>query len=255
VLWFENRLIGFIGGVGEMDRRAFAMGLVPPKHASSRVCRPFLRPIGRNTQGWGGPIIVVGSSKMDGQRRLQLAVIFVLLVAIVIVVVTNEANQNNQVVQPNPGNQPIPIQRMADIVSFLTSVKTCCENTATAAKRRRLPSGSLGQGRKLYDRVDETSADLIAYLRTALSRRFNNGDGPAIQQKLVAVDEARDLFLRWGAKTQNEAGPSKCMAAAPVDIGKMLLEWISDVRKQNDEAIKQLRDDLDRCRLDKWDTR
>lgn len=144
---------------------------------------------------------------------------------------------------------------MPDIIADLTGTKTCCENNATAAKQlaaqQRGRNQELDKGRKLYQAVETETGTLIVFLRAALARRFNGDDPAKVQAAFERGYTSEGEFLDWAVKfTKPPAGA--CGAAAPADFLKAITDWIEQVRKQNDEAVNQLRSDLDACRMTPW---
>ena len=195
-----------------------------------------------------------------------MAVIIVVLVFAFIGWMLFESTNSSQVTPPIPGTQPAVVQQLPDMIGFFMDVKICCENHATqmqmqtplrGRRRARAAQAKLEEGQKLYGEVERAMADVIAYIKSALSRGINDNDGAVIERKVAAVEAARNRFLKWGRDPQSKGDEAMCTCSIEVlvDLAKLIQEWLSDVKKQNEQRLEQLRADLDRCHLQKWQNR
>jgi hypothetical protein len=165
-----------------------------------------------------------------------------------------ERQQNNQVVRPFPNDPPAPVvPALPDLIAELSATKSLCEGRAAAAKSilgQRQARAELVAGRRLYDDARAALIGCIDHLRAGLSRRFVEEDASNAAARFLAAQEKVDRFVAW----ENTVEAPTIGAAEPLAaLLESLNSWMNNVSKQNEQAIEQLRADLDRCRLKEWD--
>ena len=162
----------------------------------------------------------------------------------VLALVLYEAHRNNQIVTPFGTKPTQTVQQLPSYVATLRSTKDICEAEMGIAHT--------SDGKRFYEAVRSSSANLIDYLRTGLARRFNEGDEQEIQDRLKALEAAVKEFDTWRATATDGAPQLTVYYQAFAVTERVVPAWLEGVRNQNDIAIEQLRADLESCRMAAW---
>jgi hypothetical protein len=180
---------------------------------------------------------------------LLTAIAIVLLVCLVVEMI-QQSQRSNQIVRPLPGTAPVA-PALPQLVSYLRGAKSICESRAQAAKGRHppLPSAQLDNGRRLYDSTKSEFDGAIAFLRTALARRFIDTDPAQISALLTRADGNMREFLDW---SEQPLGPLAFGKSPLADAIIILDGWLRSVAEQNQKAIEMIREELKSCELANW---
>lgn len=192
---------------------------------------------------------------MNDESRKAIAVgVLVLVFLLLGFAMIEEKQANNQVIRPNPnGPAPPVIPMLPDLVADFQIAKVKCEAEAANGRDvlgngRRRDSRKLAEGRKLYV---EAKAEIDGwFLQSGLVRRFNEHDPYVIQSRVQSASQKVNALLKWAAEFDT---PRATGAPSLDNAADLLLQWLEGIDKLNNEAIQQLRADLERCRLRDWD--
>jgi hypothetical protein len=179
-------------------------------------------------------------------------------IAAAVVAAIWSASCNQQIAPPIPGATPAPVvSDLPGIVEFLSRCRSQCEAHAKMAKqhvRGILHERVLARGEQLYGKTKAEFDGCIDFLKSGLSRRFNDGDPPQIKQMLESARAQMSRFIGW---YDSPKADEQCCAEAGPDwvapLTQIVTEWLKITSQQNEAAIKQLRDDLEGCRFRDWD--
>ena len=172
---------------------------------------------------------------------------------IVLIVVYNQAN--NQVRPPVPVLPSAPvIPQLPDLVAGLSKAKSSCEGAAShlkeIARKGKIRASDLNKAATLYGNAKAESDSSIDFLKTGLVRLFIKDDHAKIAAQMKEVGRTMTVFVSWADAKIN---PGNLGAGDPLaEAISLLLNWLNGVSKENEEAINQLRADLEACRLKEW---
>ena len=187
--------------------------------------------------------------RLNGIPIFWFVILAILLFGFVLL---REPQKNNQIVRPVPDGPAAPVvPQLPDVIAELSRSKSLGEDRAQAAiaiLTQRQDEARLFQGRQLYDDARAEFNGAIDYLRSGLSRRFEDGDSQQVAIRMLNGKQKIETFVSW---VRDLNGP--VIGAGPLDtFAEALDKWLNHVREQNAQAIEQLRADLDRCRLREW---
>jgi hypothetical protein len=192
---------------------------------------------------------------MDDTSRNENVKLFVFVLIFVFVWLLFDSSQkNNQIVRPFPDGRPAPVVlELPNLVAELSGTRSLCESRAKAAMALLLAqdggTARLVEGRRLYDEARAEFNMGIDYLRTGLLTRFVDDDTRQVAFRMAEGKRKADRFIAW---VNSLEGPVFGDSVADF-FSEVLPGWLAHVSEQNDRAIEQIRDDLDRCRLMEWD--
>lgn len=192
----------------------------------------------------------------EDSRKLIASGALVLIFLLLVFAIFGEKQDNNQVVRPNPnGPAPPVIPMLPDLVADFQVAKVKCEAAATNGRDllgngRRRDAKKLAEGRKLYVDAKAEIDGCISFLQSGLVRRFNEHDPYVIQSRVQSASQKVNALLNWAAEFDT---PRATGAPSLDNAADLLLQWLEGIDKLNNEAIQQLRADLERCRLRDWD--
>jgi hypothetical protein len=161
--------------------------------------------------------------------------------------------KNNQVFPLLPGGKPNQVVvEIPDIAAAMRETKAMCEGQAAIVKdltgEWRVPAAEMVRGQNKYVETKAEFDGAIEFLQVGLARRFIEEDEPKIRERLITAFKRSDDFVAWAKSMQ----PPVVGALGPNDIAKSLPAWIESVRKQNDDTLKLIRQNLEGCRFKDW---
>ncbi|MBX9724313.1 MAG: hypothetical protein K2X81_23090 [Candidatus Obscuribacterales bacterium] len=162
------------------------------------------------------------------------------------------AQENNQIVRPLPGGPDAPVvPEIPSLVSELSSRKARCEGYkakfGTLIQQGQVHRSNLAKGQKLYTDAKAAQDELISFLQTGLARRFRAGDENTVSLLLANSKEKTDAFLNWVNSLDRPP-----IGAITEDWSAIMNAWLDRVSRENEAAIKMIRDDLEKCRMERW---
>jgi hypothetical protein len=123
------------------------------------------------------------------------------------------------------------------------------KQNAKAALHRNV----VAQGQKLYGEAQAEFDGLTNYLKAGLTTRFSGHDPKKIATRIKDATDKASQFIAWCDSPKNDQ--SCCAGSGSGDWDtplSFISAWLDGVRKDNQAAIDQLRNDLDACRFRDW---
>jgi hypothetical protein len=138
----------------------------------------------------------------------------------------------------------------------LDQARTVTEGKALQVKEKaqqpgQLREAELQRGRDLYLATQVKLNGCITFLRDGLARRFDKADDAAeVEKQLREADRHVQEFRAWADEVLRPEGIG---AADPfAGLWQLLSDLTKVVKEVDDQAINQMRDDLEKCRLRDW---
>jgi hypothetical protein len=195
------------------------------------------------------------TTKTLSGNQIILGLISPMVVGIVIAFALWNAQKNNQIVRPIPTAPDAPvIPDLPDLIARLRTAKTLCEARGRYAivfsRQHRRAKARLSDGQRLYDEASAEFNGCIDYLRSGLTRRFVDADSAKILRRLSDAERKVNRFVEWANSLESVKVEVKPVTFQTVS--KILDQLLNRIDEQNEQAIVQLRDDLNSCRMREW---
>jgi hypothetical protein len=185
------------------------------------------------------------------KNKSGLILVGCLLIGVLLVVgIWQWQEANNQIVH-DPNAKPAPVvPQLPDLVGEMAKAKSLCESRGqmVISLKKKVPLKDILKAERLYGDTKGEFDGSITFLQTGLDRRFMADDPKKIADKLKLANDKMAEYLTWVDHIQNQAGGIDPLAA----IIALLDNWMNASAKQNAEAIKGLKDSLEKCRLESW---
>lgn len=178
------------------------------------------------------------------------------IVAILLVIAVWFAylQDNSQPGPPVSGGMPAPVvPQFPDLAGDLREAKSRCEGLGRAVRQMvregRRDRAKLDEGRQLYTAAKADYDECIDYICTAMTRRFTDVDPDQIKKRMERTNDKMKSFTTWAYR---QISP-QARAFGPLGEALDHLDaFLAGMNKENEEAIRKVKVELEACRLVDW---